>query len=137
MSANQVPTPVTVEEYLEHELHAEFKSEYFNGEVFPIVGAAPQHAAIVSNVVGTFWQQLRSKPCRVYTSGLMLRVTATGLYAYPDVAVLCGDPQFVEGQTDVVTNPALIVEVLSPSTQDYDRARSFVTTGLCHRYSTT
>lgn len=125
MSAHPSTTFVTLEEYLERELHAEFKNEYFNGEIFPMFAVTPQHAAIVANVIGEIRLQLKGKPCRVYSSELRLRVTPTGLYTYPDMMVICGDLQLVEGRTDTVMNPVLIVEVLSKSTQDYDRGQKF------------
>ncbi len=125
MPASSAQNFVPLEEYLEREERAEYKSEYFDGEVFPMFSATPQHAMIVANVAGALWQPLRRKPCRLYTSELRLRVTPTGLYTYPDVMVVCGGLQLVEGRNDTVTNPVAIVEVLSPSTQDYDRGQKF------------
>src|SRR5579863_6153985 len=125
MSANPTPKFVTVEEYLKQESRAQFPSEYFNGQVFPMFATSPQHAAIVMNVGSELRHRLKDKPCRVYGHALILRVSATGLYTYPDVTVICGEPQLVEGQKDAATNPVLIVEVLSPSTQDYDRGQKF------------
>src|ERR1017187_1371368 len=84
MAANPT-TFVTPEEYLERELESEEKNEYFNGEVFAIARPSARHTWIVANVIGSFWQQLKGKPCRVSSSELRLRVTPTGLYTYPDV----------------------------------------------------
>ena len=123
MSANPT-TFVTPEEYLERELQADYKSEYFNGEVFAMAGGTPPHAAIIINVAGELRQRLKGKPCQVY-SDLRLRVAPTGLYTYPDAMVICGDLQLAEGRKDTVMNPVLIVEVLSESTQDYDRGQKF------------
>lgn len=123
MSANPT-TFVTLEEYLEHELQSEERNEYFKGEVFPMAHASERHALIVTNVAATLWQQTKAKPCRVYSSGLRLRVTPTGLYTYPDVVVICGNVE-VADQKDTVLNPVVIVEVLSPSTKDYDRGQKF------------
>jgi Uma2 family endonuclease len=124
MSANPT-TFVTPEEYLELELEAEYKSEYFNGEIFAIARPSARHTWIVTNVSGGFWQQLKGKPCRVASNELRLRVTPTGLYTYPDVMVICGNVEVAAEQNDTVLNPVVIVEVLSKSTQDYDRGQKF------------
>lgn len=124
MSANPT-TFVTPEEYLERELESEEKHEYFNGEIFAIGRLSARHTWIVTNVVVEFGQQLKKKPCRVASSEMRLRVTPTGLYTYPDVMVICGDVEYAAEQKDTVLNPAVIVEVLSPSTQDYDRGQKF------------
>ena len=124
MAANPT-TFVTPEEYLERELESEEKNEYFNGEVFAIARPSARHTWIVANVIGSFWQQLKGKPCRVSSSELRLRVTPTGLYTYPDVMVICGNVEVAPEQKDTVLNPVVIVEVLSPSTQDYDRGQKF------------
>ncbi len=88
-------------------------------------GASPRHVWIVSNLNGNLWQHLKGKACRVSASDLRLRVTPAGLYTYPDVMVVCGEPQYAEDRKDTVLNPVLIVEVLSESTRDYDRGRKF------------
>jgi len=124
MAANPT-TFVTPEEYLERELQSEEKNEYFNGEVFAMAHATPRHAWIVTNIVVELGQQLKTKPCRVSSSDLRLRVTPTGLYTYPDVMVVCGNVEFAADQKDTVLNPVVIVEVLSKSTQDYDRGQKF------------
>jgi Uma2 family endonuclease len=123
--SSQRTTFVSPEEYLAQERLAERKSEYFQGEVFAMSGASPRHVSIVTNLVGNLWQQLGGKPCQVYSTDLRLRVTPAGLYTYPDVVVVCGDAQFAEEQKDTLLNPVLIVEVLSESTEDYDRGRIF------------
>jgi len=123
--SSQRTTFVTPEEYLAQERLAERKSEYFQGEIFAMAGASPRHVSIVTNVVIELGQQLRRKPCRVYSSDLRLRVTSAGLYTYPDVMVVCGEPQFAEDQKDTLLNPVLIIEVLSELTRDYDRGRKF------------
>lgn len=116
---------LTPEEYLEQERKAERKSEYFRGETFAMAGASPEHALIITNLVGELRQQLKGRPCNVYSSGLRLRVSPIGPYTYPDVLVVCGSPAFADDQRDTLLNPALIVEVLSDSTKDYDRGRKF------------
>jgi Uma2 family endonuclease len=116
---------VTPEQYLAQERLAECKSEYFQGEVFAMSGASPRHVWIAVNVSAEFRQQLKGKLCRVSASDLRLRVTSAGLYTYPDVMVVCGEPQYAEDPKDTVLNPVLIVEVLSESTRNYDRGRKF------------
>ena len=121
----QPKTRFTPEEYLALERKAECKSEYFNGEIFAMSGATPQHVLIVTNVVSELRGQLKSRPCTVYSTDLRLKVSATGLYTYPDVIVVCGEPQFNDDHKDTLLNPTLIVEVLSESTKDYDRGGKF------------
>ncbi len=118
-------TFLSPEEYLEQERRAGQKSEYFQGETFAMTGASRRHALIVTNLVGEFRQQLKGKPCEVYSSDLRLRVEATGLYTYPDVMVVCGNPQFADDQKDTLLNPVIIIEVLSELTRDYDRGQKF------------
>ncbi len=121
----QPKVSLTPEEYLAIERKAEYKSEYFNGEMFAMAGASERHVLIVTNIVAELREQLRRKPCRVYSTDLRVRVSPTGLYTYPDVVVVCGPPQFADADRDMVLNPTLIVEVLSESTKDYDRGDKF------------
>ena len=123
--STQPKTFLTPEQYLEIERKAEFKSEYYQGEMFAMSGARSDHNLIVGNLVAFLHPQLRSRPCRVYPSDMRVRVSPTGLYTYPDVVVVCGEPQFVDEELDTLTNPTLIIEVLSPSTEAYDRGRKF------------
>ena len=115
----------TPEQYLALERAAAYKSEYFRGEVFTMAGASPTHVLMVSNIVAALHGQLRRRPCTVYATDLRLKVNASGLYTYPDITVVCGEPQFDDDQKDTLVNPTLIVEVLSESTQDYDRGGKF------------
>jgi Uma2 family endonuclease len=120
------PQPrLTPEEYLAIERQAAYKSEFFNGEMYAMSGASPQHVLIVTNVVAELRQQLKLRPCTVYSTDLRVKVSPTGLYTYPDVIVVCVQPQFNDQQKDTLLNPTLIVEVLSDSTQDYDRGEKF------------
>jgi len=116
---------ITPEQYLEIERAAECKSEYFNGEMFAMAGAVRTHNLLVTNAVAELRQQLRGRPCEVYPSDMRVRVSSTGLYTYPDALVVCGEPVFLDRREDTLLNPALIVEVLSPSTEAYDRGRKF------------
>jgi Uma2 family endonuclease len=123
--ASNPKTYITPEEYLELERKAEFKSEYLNGEIFAMSGASPRHVLITANIVTTFHIPLRAKRCGVFSSDLRVKIPATGLYTYPDVVVLCDKPQYDDKQKYTVTNPTVIVEVLSKSTKDYDRGEKF------------
>jgi Uma2 family endonuclease len=110
------------EEYLALERQAEYKSEYLNGEIFAMAGASPNHVKIVTNIVGEFYGQLKGRPCTTFSTDMRLKVSPTGLYAYPDVIVVCGEPVY---DGDTLLNPTLIIEVLSPSTEAYDRGQKF------------
>jgi len=123
--ASQPKTRYTPEEYLALERSCEAKHEYYNGEIFVMGGATKQHVSIVTNLVGELHSQLKESPCTVYSTDLRVQVSPTGLYTYPDVIVLCDQPQFSDEQQDTLVNPALIIEVLSESTKDYDRGGKF------------
>ena len=116
---------LTVEEYLKLERDSETKSEYFNGEVFAMSGASLAHNQTVVNLVLALGGRLNRGPCRVLSSDMRVKVSPTGLYTYPDVVVICGRPQLEDKQQDTLLNPALIIEVLSPSTEGYDRGAKF------------
>lgn len=124
MSAHS-ETFVTEDEYLRRELEADYKSEYFNGEIFAMSGATEAHILIVTNLMRELSNKLRRRPCRIYSNDLRVRVSPTGLYTYPDVTVVCGERKFYEKQKDTLLNPTAIFEVLSKSTQDYDRGQKF------------
>ncbi len=118
-------TFISEDEYLRRELEAEYKSEYFNGEIFAMTGATEAHILIVTNLMRELSTKLRRRPCRVYSNDLRVRVSPTGLYTYPDVVAVCGERKFYEKQKDTLLNPTAIFEVLSKSTQDYDRGQKF------------
>lgn len=114
----------SVAEYLRIERAATFRSEFFRGEMFAMAGGTPKHSLIKMNLSGSLWGQLRGKPCVPYDSDLRIRCR-TGLYTYPDASVICGQLEFDDDQKDTVLNPTLIVEVLSKSTEAYDRGKKF------------
>ncbi len=116
---------ITPEEYLEIERAADHKSEYFNGEMFAMAGASEPHNLITANIIIALGTQLRGTPCRSYTSDLRVRVRENGLYTYPDVTVVCGESELTDDHQDTLLNPTVIVEVLSPSTEAYDRGAKF------------
>jgi Uma2 family endonuclease len=101
------------------------RSEYVAGEVFAMAGGTEEHNLIVANLVRELGNQLKGRPCRVYPSDMKVHIAAADLGAYPDVMVICGERQFHDARRDVVTNPTLIVEVLSESTEAYDRGEKF------------
>ena len=90
-----------------------------------MAGANEAHNLVVANLVRELSKQLRNRPCRVYPSDMRVRIPATGLYTYPDAIAVCGEPKFRDEQRDTLLNPNLVVEVLSPSTEAYDRGRKF------------
>ena len=118
-------TFLTPEQYLEIERNAEFKSEYYNGEMFAMGGAKSPHNLILPNLTRELSQQLRAGPCRVFSNDQRVLVAPTGLYTYPDLSVVCGTPHFLDGVLDTLLNPTVIFEILSPSTEAYDRGRKF------------
>ncbi len=123
--SSQPKTRLTPEEYLAAERDAEYKSAYLDGEILAMTGASRGHNLIAVNIVGELRQQLRGRPCELYTSDMRVRTPSTGLYTYPDVVVVCGEPQFEDDYVDTLLNPTLIIEVLSASTEAYDRGRKF------------
>lgn len=121
-----VPQPApyhsyTFREYLELEAGANVKHEFYNGEIYAMAGGTPEHAALTMAIGGALLAQLRGGSCRVFSADLRVRVLATGLTAYPDVSVVCGDLQRDPESDSTVTNPKLLVEVLSDGTAAYDR----------------
>jgi Uma2 family endonuclease len=116
---------LSTEDYLALERSAEFKSEYFDGEIFAMAGASEPHNLIVANTLAEIRQHLKKRPPKVYASNLRVKVSPTGLFTYPDVVVVCGQAQFDDLHLDTLLNPTLIVEVLSDSTEAYDRGRKF------------
>src|SRR5215475_14641322 len=119
--SSQAQQQYTPEEYLARERQAECKSEYYAGDIFAMAGASRWHNLIVANVIRELSLQLKGRPCTTYASDMRVKVSPTGLYTYPDVTVVCGEAQFEDPQQDTLLNPTLIVEVLSESTEAYDR----------------
>jgi len=123
--ASESPTILTEEEYLAFERSSEIKHEYLSGHVYVMAGATREHNLITGNVSGELRRQLRGKPCETYSNDMRVKISETGLYTYPDVVVVCGAPLFSDDRRDTLINPMLIVEVLSPSTEGYDRGEKF------------
>jgi Uma2 family endonuclease len=118
-------TRYTPEEYLALERNAEFKSEFIDGRIVAMTGASIPHNAIVSSLHGALYSRLREGPCQLFVSDLRVQVADGQRYTYPDVVAVCEPPKTVDEVRDTLTNPALIVEVLSPSTEAYDRGEKF------------
>ncbi len=121
----QPTTPLSEEAYLALERASPIKHEYLRGRIFAMTGAKEPHNLIAGNTLAALHAQLRRKPCRVYPSDMRVKVVQTGLNTYPGVMVVCGQPQFTDDVRDTVVNPTVIIEVLSASTERYDRGLKF------------
>jgi len=115
----------SVEEYLALDCEADYKSEYVASEIFAMGGASPKHVLITGNTAGELRNRLRDTNCQVYSADLRIQAEKGDAYHYPDIAVVCGKPEYMEGRKDTVSNPLIIVEVLSPATRSYDRGDKF------------
>ena len=125
MASVAVQSRYSPETYLALERQAEYKSEYMDGQIMAMAGASRMHNLIAGNLYREVSQQLRGRPCEAYISDMRVKVSPTGLYTYPDVVVVCGDIRFEDDHHDTLLNPTVIVEVLSASTEAYDRGDKF------------
>lgn len=112
-------------EYLALDRQAETRSEYIDGEMIAMSGASMRHNMITSNIIRELGTQLKPHPCRVFPSDMRVYTPDTGNYLYPDVTVVCGQPQLADARMDILLNPTVLVEVLSESTEAHDRGRKF------------
>lgn len=119
-------TTVSAKDYLRWERQAEGRSEYHAGQIFAMAGASRRHNRIVTNLSSALNVQLQSRPCNNYSSDLRVRIGNAERYLYPDIVATCGREDFEDDQQDVLLNPLLIIEVLSPSTERYDRGDKFL-----------
>lgn len=115
----------TAEEYLAFERAAEMKHEYLDGQIYAMAGASPQHNQICFNLAGELRPQLKGRPCRGFSSDQKTSTDPADLFSYPDLTIVCGEPKFHDEQQDVMLNPTVIIEVLSPTTEAYDRGEKF------------
>ncbi len=115
----------TQEEYLELERAAEYKSEYYRGEIFAMSGASRYHNRITENLSGEIYIALKGKSCQSFSRDMRVHIPENTLYTYPDLLIVCGKPEFLDNQTDTLLNPSVIIEVLSPSTEGYDQGKKF------------
>ena len=117
--------PLTPRDYLTLERQSEYKSEYVDGVIVAMAGASQRHNLVITNVVRELSTQLKHRQCEVYPSDMRVRIPRLNTYTYPDVAVVCGKPKFEDDHRDTLLNPTIIIEVLSPSTETYDRTDKF------------
>jgi Uma2 family endonuclease len=121
-----VPTTrLTPEQYLAIERKAEYKSEYYNGEMFAMAGVSKEHSRVKENLIGELYARLKGGHCRTHSSDMRVKVSPTGLYTYPDVIIVCGEEHFEDAEVDTLLNPQVIIEILSDSTEKYDRGKKF------------
>jgi Uma2 family endonuclease len=111
----------SLEEYLVLEEMSNVRHEYLDGQIFAMAGGTPEHAGLCANLIGLLQNALAGRPCRVFTSDMRIRIRATGLDTYPDATVVCGRAERDVEDRNALTNPLLVVEVTSPSTEAYDR----------------
>ena len=125
MSSLAAQTILTPEEYIALERKATLKSEYLNGEILAMSGASNAHNLITLDIATEINIQLRGGECLVYASDMRVKTSSTSAYFYPDIVVVCGEPQFEDHVFDTLLNPILVIEVLSPSTETYDKGEKF------------
>jgi Uma2 family endonuclease len=133
MRLSQSQRGYTIEEYLALERASEERHEYLDGQIYAMAGESPEHGDICTNLVLTIGSQVRGSPCRVWTKDTKVRSgpfpkqrrVSKGLFSYPDLVVVCGEPQFHDHYRDVLLNPTVIIEVLSPHTEAFDRGEKF------------
>src|SRR3954447_23123645 len=121
-----MPAPISPQQYLELDRAAECRSEYFDGEMFELAGGGLAHSQIIMNTGCTLHGQLRETRCEAMMCNMRTRIGSAERYAYPDVIIICGKPEVLDDRQDILLNPAVIIEVLSPSTADFDRSFKFV-----------
>ncbi len=118
-------TLISEEDYLEEERKALNKSEYYQGEIFAMAGATKEHNKIVASIILAVGGHLRRKGCFIFSSDQRVHNQENSLYTYPDVTIVCDEEKYLDEEFDTLLNPTVIVEVLSPSTEDYDRGTKF------------
>ncbi len=116
---------ISPETYLEQERAATEKHEYYKGEIFAMSRASLKHNVIFSNLLTDIGYKLKGKKCRPFGSDLRIHIPKNTLYTYPDISIICGDPELTDDHFDTATNPAVIIELLSKSTRNYDKGEKF------------
>ena len=116
---------LTAEEYLAFERDSDSRHEFLDGQVFAMAGESLSHSRVCTNLSGEVRNRLKGKPCEPLSPNMKVRTSAVSLFAYPDLTIVCGEPQFHDSKKDVLINPRVIFEVLSPSTENYDRTVKF------------
>jgi Uma2 family endonuclease len=125
MGLAKLKTWFSPEEYLTFERDAQTKHEYLDGEIYAMAGGSPQHNQIGFNATVALGNQIKGRNCRGYTADQKVRSDPQDMFSYPDLTIVCGEPLFHDQQKDVVLNPTVIIEVLSPTTEAYDRTEKF------------
>ncbi len=125
MSSLAHKNPLRPEDYLALERLATGRSEYHDGRIYAMAGASRVHGLLAANLSRHLGNQFDDRGCELYIADMRVSVEATGLYAYPDIAIICGTPSFLDGKFDTLLNPTVIIEVLSPSTESWDRGGKF------------
>ena len=116
---------VSPEEYVEFERNSDEKHEYYAGIIYAMAGGSARHNRIAGSTYAALYTHLRRRNCTVYPSDMRVKAIQTGLYTYPDISVVCGNEQFEDKKQDTLLNPSIIIEILSPSTEKYDRGKKF------------
>src|SRR5438874_5807992 len=116
---------ITAEQYLQLERVSEMRHEFFDGLMYAMAGESPDHSTICFNLASAIGFQIKDKTCHGFSPNMKVRAGIGGLYAYPDLMIVCGEARFHDEYCDVLLNPTVIFEVLSPSTQKYDRGEKF------------
>jgi Uma2 family endonuclease len=111
----------TEQEYIAFERTSMIKHEYFDGHIYAMTGASRRHNLIAGNTLAALHSQLRKGPCQIFPSDMRVKIQKTGLYTYPDLVIICGEAQFTDDALDTLHNPLVLIEILSPSTERYDR----------------
>jgi len=125
MALAQKKTLYTAEEYLEMEREAKTRHEFIGGIIYAMAGESLSHSQICINLAGEVRAKLKGTNCQALSPNMKVRAESRGMFAYPDLTIVCGEPLFHDQQRDVLINPKIIVEVLSPSTQRYDQTKKF------------
>jgi len=125
MSVALTPTYYSAQEYLTLERSASYKNEFRDGQIYAMTGSNRNHNLVTGNIGGELSLQLKKRPCEAYMSNMRVKVAEAGSYHYPDIVVVCDTPQFEDAHVDTLLNPTLLIEVLSPSTEAYDRGGKF------------
>lgn len=116
----------SAKDYLDYERFSPERHEFLDGSVYAMAGESPRHSTICFNLYALLGTQLRGKRCRGFSPNMKIATNEKGLFSYPDLAIVCGKPIFHDEKGDVLLNPTVIFEVLSPSTENYDRGEKFL-----------
>lgn len=125
MSAVPPPKKLTVAEYFEIEEKADRKSEFYDGQMFLMAGASREHNILTRNLTGLLFAALQGGPCQVFVADMRVKVDRTGLYTYPDLLIVGGTPEYAAENRNTLTNPKVVIEILSDDTERYDRTTKF------------